>query len=35
MIKKKNPNEPVDEILAVFCQRTGISMDNCRLYYKQ
>jgi hypothetical protein len=32
-IKKKDPKEPVEKTLAIFCSRTGISMDNCRVYY--
>jgi hypothetical protein len=35
MVKDKKPSEPVDEVIAVFCQRHGISMDTCRLYYNQ
>ena len=35
MIKDKKPSEPADEVIAVFCQRHGISMDTCRLYYDQ
>ena len=35
MIKKKKPDEPVEKILTIFCERTGISMDTCRVYYKQ
>ncbi|MGA3060252.1 MAG: hypothetical protein ABSD92_07775 [Candidatus Bathyarchaeia archaeon] len=34
-IKEKKPDEPVERILTVFCERTGISMDTCRVYYKQ
>ena len=34
-IKEKKPDEPVEKILTVFCERTGISMDTCRVYYKQ
>ena len=35
MIKEKKPDEPVEKILTVFCERTGISMKTCRVYYKQ
>ena len=34
-IKAKKPYESVEEILTVFCERTGISMKSCRVYYKQ
>ncbi len=34
-IEKKDPKEPVEKTLAIFCERTGISMDTCRIYYKQ
>jgi len=27
--------EPKEKILAVFCQRHGISMDECRKYYDE
>jgi hypothetical protein len=35
MIKDRKPGEPVEEVLAVYCQRHGLSMDSCRIYYKQ
>ena len=34
-IQKKDPKEPVEKTLAVFCSRTGISMDSCRVYYNK
>jgi hypothetical protein len=34
-IQKKDPKEPVEKTLAVFCARTGVSMDSCRVYYKK
>jgi hypothetical protein len=34
-VQKKDPNEPVEKTLAVFCERTGISMNTCRIYYNQ
>ena len=34
-IQKKDPKEPVEKTLAVFCSRTGISMDKCRVYYNK
>ena len=27
--------EPKEKVLAVFCQRHGVSMDQCRAYYDQ
>ena len=35
MVKKRKHNEPVEEVLSVFCQRHGLSMDTCRGYYNQ
>jgi hypothetical protein len=29
MVKDKKHNQPVEEVLAVFCQRHGTSMDTC------
>ncbi len=34
-LKEKKPDEPVEKILTVFCERTGISMNTCRVYYKR
>ena len=34
-IKKKDPKEPVEKTLVTFCAKTGISMDTCKVYYKQ
>ena len=34
-LKEKKPDEPVEKILTVFCERTGVSMSTCRVYYKQ
>ena len=35
MVEKKKPNEPVEKVLAVFCQRHGLSMETCRDYYSK
>ncbi len=35
MVKEKKPDEPVEKILTVFCERHGVSMNTCRVYYKQ
>jgi hypothetical protein len=34
-VQKKDPKEPVEKTLTVFCERTGISIDTCRIYYNQ
>jgi hypothetical protein len=33
MIKEKEPDESAEKVLAVFCERHGISMGTCRYYY--
>jgi hypothetical protein len=33
MVKEKEPNEPVENVLAVFCERHGLSLGTCRYYY--
>jgi ribosomal protein L20A (L18A) len=35
MIMEKEKEEPVEKVLSKFCARHGVSMDTCRLYYKQ
>jgi hypothetical protein len=35
MIKNRKPGEPVEEVLTVYCQRHGISIETCRVYYEQ
>ena len=34
-ILKKDPKQPVEKTLAIFCERTGISMKTCRAYYEK
>ncbi len=34
-IQKKDPKQPVEKTLAIFCERTGISMKDCRVYYEK
>jgi len=34
-LKEKKPDEPVEKILTVFCERTGVSMNTCRVYYNR
>ena len=33
MIKNRKPGETVDEVLVIYCNRNGISMEDCRGYY--
>jgi hypothetical protein len=33
MVEEKDPNEPVESVLAVFCERHGVSLGTCRYYY--
>ncbi len=35
MVKEKNPNQPVEEVLTVFCARHGVTMGTCRYYYNK
>ncbi len=35
MIKNRKRSEPVEEVLTTYCERHGISMDTCRVYYDQ
>ena len=35
MVNERKPDEPVEEVLSMFCQRQGVSMDTCRVYYKK
>ena len=35
MIKNRKPSEPVEEVLAIYCQRHGVTMNTCRIYYDQ
>ncbi len=35
MVKEKKPRESTEEVLSVFCQRQGLSMETCRVYYKK
>ena len=34
MIQEKKPDEPVEKVLVKFCERHGVSIDTCRVYYK-
>ncbi len=33
MVQEKTPNQPVEKVLAVFCERHGVTMGTCRYYY--
>jgi hypothetical protein len=35
MILEKKPKEPVEKVLVKFCERHGVSLDTCRLYYNR
>jgi len=35
MVTERKPDEPVEEVLSTFCQRQGVSMGTCRVYYKK
>ena len=35
MVKTRKPDEAVGEVLAVFCHRHGLSIDECEKYYEQ
>ena len=33
MILEKKPKEPVEKVLVKFCERHGVSLATCRIYY--
>jgi hypothetical protein len=33
MVKEKGPDQPVEKVLAIFCERHGLSSGTCRYYY--
>lgn len=33
MIKEKDPNTPIEKVLAIFCERHALSSETCRYYY--
>ena len=35
MILEKKSKEPVEEVLVKFCERHGVSIDTCRMYYNR
>jgi hypothetical protein len=35
MILEKKPKESVEKVLVKFCERHGVSIDTCRVYYNR
>jgi predicted solute-binding protein len=35
MVNEKKKEEPVEEVLTKFCERHGVSLNTCRVYYKR
>jgi hypothetical protein len=35
MIQEKGSKEPVEKVLVKFCERHGVSLDTCKIYYKR
>ena len=35
MVKERKRGESPEEVLSIFCEREGISMDTCRAYYRK
>jgi hypothetical protein len=33
MLQTKKRSDPVEKTLAIFCERHGISIETCRVYY--
>jgi len=33
MVKEKSPDQPVEKVLAIFCERHGLTPGTCRYYY--
>jgi hypothetical protein len=33
MVREKNSQQPIEELLAIFCSRHGLSSGTCRYYY--
>jgi predicted solute-binding protein len=33
MVQEKKKGEPVEKVLAKFCERHGVSLNTCRVYY--
>ncbi|MGD6851655.1 MAG: hypothetical protein ACQCN6_06310 [Candidatus Bathyarchaeia archaeon] len=35
MIQDRKKGEPVEEVLAIFCQRYSLTMEDCRSLYNE
>jgi predicted transcriptional regulator len=35
MVKERKPDEPIEQVLAVFCERHAVSLNTCRVYYNR
>lgn len=35
MIREKKQKEPVEKVLVKFCERHGVSLNTCRVYYNR
>ena len=35
MIHEKEPGEPVEKVLAKFCERHAVSLNACKRYYNR
>ena len=33
MVKEKDPEQAIEQLLTVFCERHGVTMGTCRYYY--
>jgi hypothetical protein len=33
MVKAKAPDQPVEKVLAIFCERHGLTSGTCKYYY--
>ncbi len=35
MMAQRKPGQPIEEVLTIFCQRYGLTMNACRNYYDE
>lgn len=35
VVKERKPDEPIEQVLAVFCERHAVSLNACRVYYNR
>ena len=35
MIQENPSDQPVEKVLVKFCERHGVSLDTCRVYYEK